>query len=101
MASLGTIGQTGGVDPGQGHGHHAEVDVVCHGMGIARLAAAAIDFLFEFLKAGLDLPTGGIELNDIDDGQGEIGSEEGYPLRPPINPDNAYQAFEEWQHGQG
>ena len=45
-----------GVDPGNRGGHHTEVQVIDHRMGVACLAVGTVDLLFDFLEAGFDLP---------------------------------------------
>ena len=45
-----------GVKPDQRHGHHTEIEVVAHRIGVTDLAPGAADLLFDFLEAGFDHP---------------------------------------------
>jgi hypothetical protein len=63
-----------GVDPGDGSGHHTEVQVIDHRMGVTCLAPSAADLLFDFLEAGFDLPTRTVVFDDLLDRERQVGS---------------------------
>ena len=90
-----------GVAPGYGHGHHAKLEVIGDGESVAGLGALAANLLFEFLEGGFDLPPCGIELDDLFDGEVQIGGEEGQPLGAAVNPDDPYLALDGFEHGYG
>jgi len=97
MAALGVRRDPVGVNPGQGGGEQAEMEVVGDGIGGPVLAAGAPDFLFDFFEAGFDFPAGTIVFDDLGDGEGQVGGEESHPLgfaKDPDHPHRAAQGFE-------
>ncbi len=98
MAALGVGLDPVGVNPGQGGGEQAEMEVVGDCVGGTVLAAGAPDFLFDFFEARLDFPAGTIVFDDLGDREGQIRREEGHPLgfaKDPDDPHRAAQGFEQ------
>ena len=54
-----------GIDPGDGGGQHAKVQVVADRLRMTGLRLGTADIPFEFFEQGLDLPAGPIILNDL------------------------------------
>ena len=54
-----------GVYPGNGSGHHAEVEVIGNSMWRSCLAFYAADFLLDLFEAGFNFPSCAIILNDL------------------------------------
>ena len=52
-----------GIYPGDGGGHHTEMQVVDHGLGVAALTFLAADVLLELFKSGFDFPPRAIMAN--------------------------------------
>jgi hypothetical protein len=57
MSARGCLRQAIGVDPGQRGRHQAEVQMIGHGVGGARLCLGATDVLLDLLEAGFDTPS--------------------------------------------
>ena len=98
MAALGVGRDPVGVNPGQGRGEQAEMEVVGDGISGPGLGAGAPDFLFDFFEAGLDFPAGPIVFDDLGNGKSQICREESYPLgfaKDPDHPHRAAQGFEQ------
>ena len=57
------------VDPSNGGGYHAEVQVIGHRVGVAGLGVGAADLLLDLSETGLDFPPGGIVFDDLLDAE--------------------------------
>ena len=57
-----------GIYPGNGCGHHAEVEMIGDGMWCSSLAFLAADFLFDFFEAGFDFPACAVVFDDLFNG---------------------------------
>jgi hypothetical protein len=56
ILSRGGLHQAGPVEPGDGGGRHAEIEVVGHRIGGAGLRLGTADLLFDFSESGFDIP---------------------------------------------
>jgi hypothetical protein len=57
IPSRGGLRQAGPVEPGDGGGRHAEIEVVGNRIGGAGLRLGTADLLFEFSESGFDTPS--------------------------------------------
>lgn len=87
-----------GINPSYRSGHHAEVEMVDHGLGIPALGLSASDLSFELLEPGLDLPSGPVILHNLLDREGKIRGEQGDPSGFSKDPDDTYRALEGFEH---
>ena len=55
--------QTGRLEPGDGSGHHAELEMVGDRIGIAGLRLGTADLLLDFSESGFDFPASAIYFN--------------------------------------
>ncbi|SEQ98338.1 hypothetical protein SAMN05421690_10055 [Nitrosomonas sp. Nm51] len=69
-----------GVYPGYGGSHHAEVEMIGNGMTVSGLAFSATDFLFDFLETSFYFPACAVVLDDLLDGEIQVGGKERNPL---------------------
>ncbi len=74
VASRRGLVQMGTVDPGDGRRCHAEIQMIGHGIRVARLRLRTTDLLFDFAKSGLDFPARPIIFDNLRDREGRIGS---------------------------
>lgn len=58
----GGLFHVGTVDPGDSGGHHAELEMVGDGIGVARLRLCATYLLLDFSESGFDFPASAIDL---------------------------------------
>ena len=79
VATLGSEINAVGINPGNGSSHHAKVEMIDDGMGFPVLTLGAADFLFDFFETGFNFPSSAIVLNDLLNGQIEIGGKESDP----------------------
>ena len=86
------------IDPGNGGCHHAKVDVIHDGIGIAGLAFTAADVLFDLFVSGFDFPSCTILLDDLFSSQIQVGRKDGNPLCFTKNPDYPDRGFEGLEH---
>ena len=85
------------INPGKGSCHDGEVHVIHDGIGIAGLAFAAADVLFDLFETGLNFPPCAIVLDDLCSGQIEVSREKSDPLsftKDPNHPDRAFEGLE-------
>ena len=73
MPSLRRFLDPAGINPGNGYGHHAKVQMVCDGIRMSGLCMGTADIAFEFLECGLDFPPGPIKLDDLLNRKAKIG----------------------------
>ncbi len=92
MAAFGIGRDPVGVNPGQGGGEQAEMEMVGDGISGPGLGAGAPDFLFDFFEAGFDFPAGPIVFDDLGDRESQICREERHPLGFAKDPDHPYRA---------
>ena len=62
-----------GVNPGNGSGQHAKVQVVANRVRISGLCCGTADVAFEFFEQGLDLPPGAIIFDDLPSRKVQVG----------------------------
>ncbi len=86
------------IDPGNGGCHHRKVHVVHDSIGIASLALAASNVLFDLFETRFNFPPCAIVLDDLHCGQIEIGREKGDPLSFTKDPDYQDRAFKGIEH---
>jgi len=98
MSTFRSLVKLHGINPSDRSGHHAEVEMVDHGLGIPALGLSASDLLFEFFEPGLDLPSGPVILHDLLDREGQIRGKQGDPSGFSKDPDNAHRSLERFEH---
>ena len=98
VTTFGNIFKACSIDPGNGCCHHGKVHVIHDSIGIAGLAFAAPDVLFDLFETGLNFPPCAIVLDDLRGGQIEVSSKKSNPLRFTIDPDYPDRAFEGLEH---
>ena len=72
MAALGVRLDAIRIDPGQGRGQQAEIEVVRDCIGGTGLAAGTADLLLDLFEARLDLPAGAIVFDDLGHREGQV-----------------------------
>lgn len=98
MAALWVRGDTVRINPGQGGGHQAELEMIGDRIGGTGLAAGAADLLFDLIEACLDLPAGAIVFDDLRHREVQVRSEEDHPLGFAKNPDDSHGAPQIFKH---
>ena len=98
VTAFGDIFKSCPIDPGNGGCHHGKVHVIHDCIGIAGLAFAAPDVLFDLFATGFNFPPCAIVLDDLRGGQIEISREKGDPLRFTKDPDYPHRALEGLEH---
>jgi hypothetical protein len=68
VAPRGGLLQAGPVDPSDGGGHHAEVQMVGDRIGVAGLRLGTADLLLDFSKSGFDFPARAVNFNYLRNG---------------------------------
>ena len=98
MATLRVGLDTIGVNPRERGGHHREIEMIGHGMGVTCLATGAADFLLNFLKSGFNFPPRAVDFDDLLEREIEIGRKESEPSVFSEDPDDAHRAAEIFEH---
>ena len=98
VTAFGDIFKSCPIDPGNGGCHHGKVHVIHDCIGIAGLAFAAPDVLFDLFETGFNFPPCAIVLDDLCGGQIEISREKGDPLCFTKDPDYPHRALEGLEH---
>jgi len=98
VTAFGDIFKSCPIDPGNGGRHGGKVHVIHDRIGIAALAFAAPDVLFNFFETGFNFPPCAIVLDDLCGGQIEISREKGDPLCFTKDPDYPHRTFERFEH---
>ena len=90
-----------GINPSDRSGHHAEVEVIEHGLRVPAPGLSAADLLLELLEAGLDLPAGPVILHDLLNREARVRSEQGDPSGISEDPDDPHRALERFEGSSG
>ena len=98
VTTFGDVFKSCPIDPGNGSCHGGKIHVIHDCIGIACLAFAAPDVLFDFFETGFNFPPCTIVLDDLHRAQIEIGREKGNPSCFTKDPDCPDRTLESLKH---
>ena len=86
------------VDPGDGGRRHAEIQMIGHGIGVARLRLGTAALLLDLAKSGFNFPPRAIIFNNLRDGEVQVRGDQGDPLGRAEDPHHAHPAPQGLEH---
>ena len=98
MTALRGVREPVGIKPCDGGCHCAKIQMVHHGIGVAGLAFAAADFLFDLFETGLYFPPCAVVFNDLLDTERQVGGKQRDPLCFAVNPHDTHFAVQCFEH---
>ena len=98
MAPLRVGLDTISINPRNCGGHHTEIEMIGHGMGVPCLTTRATNFLFDLLESGFNFPTRAVYFDDLLDRKIKVGGKQSHPSSFTEDPNDANLATEVFEH---